>query len=167
MFLASVEGPIISSNASFIAVNVSVACSLLPMICSHDIAQPDCTDSFMASNIPVTVRTSVADLSAAFAISTIAFACVAEYPWVLNSDSLYAPEICFNVSIITSAVNHSPLVKLSLKLPYFFIIFSAPVPITSDVLINAFWNASPLIPALINDLQSINCTLPAANACDI
>ena len=79
---------------------------------------------------------------------------------------MYAPEICFNVSVNTSPVNHSPLVKLSLKLPYFLIAASAPVPITSEVLINASWNNLPPIPPLTTEFQSCKETLPAAKACD-
>ena len=74
LFLASVEGPIIFSKPLLIFVSISVAWSLSPMICSHDVAQPDCTDSFMVSNNCVTVLTSVAAALALLANSTIDFA---------------------------------------------------------------------------------------------
>ena len=41
LFLASVEGPIRFSKALLIPVNILVACSLSPIIYSHEVAQPD------------------------------------------------------------------------------------------------------------------------------
>ena len=112
----------------------------------------------------VTVFTSVAAADAFLANSTICCAWDLVYPCAIKSASVYAPDNCFNVSVNTSVVNHSPFVKLSLKLPYFFIMASAPVPSCSDVLIKASWNSLPPIPAFTTEFQSARLTLPAANA---
>ena len=102
--------------------------------------------------------------SAVFAIWAMSRAWASENPCWIRSASLYAPANCFRVSVSTSVVSHSPLVRDSRKEPYILMAFCAPVPSSSEVRTRASWNTLPPIPALTTEFQSIRETLPAARA---
>ena len=135
-FLALVDGSIILLNPSLIAVKNSAACSLSPIIYSHDVAQPEPTDSFMVSINWVNVLTSVAAFN-----------------------RLSSSANCSNVLIRTSDVN-----QLSWSVSLNGLDSLTYIPICLAVSFNAFWNSSPPIPAFTTEFQSCNPTLPAANA---
>ena len=135
-FRASVEGCIILLKPSLIEVNSVAASSLSPIICSHEVAHPDWTDSFIVSSNCVNVFTSVAALT-----------------------RLSSSANLVKVLINTSSVNH-PSCNVSLN----GLDLSTNIPISLAVSFNAFWNNSPPIPALTTEFQSIRLTLPAAKA---
>ena len=137
-FRASVDGCIILLKPSLTAVKNLVACSLSPIIYSHDVAHPEPTDSFIVSSNCVKVLTSVAAFIK------------------LSSSANF-----FNVLVNTLVVNQSSF-SVSLN----GLDLSTYMPISFAVSFNAFWNNSPPIPAFTTEFQSCRLTLPAANACD-
>ena len=146
------------------SVNSAFASSKSPTRISHVSVHPDWALSFKVSHSWVKVFTFVAASSAVCAIWAISFAWASVKPCCTRSASVYAPANCFRVSVRTSVVSHSPLVRDSRKEPYILMAFWAPVPSSSDVRTRASWNTLPPMPALTTEFQSIRDTLPAASA---
>ena len=109
---------------------------------------------------------SIASASPYFALASSRAACTASFDKpVYSATYSFAPEVVnfLRVSVSTSEVSH-PVFKDSRNEPSALIADSAPVPSNSDVFFKAFWNTSPPIPALTTEFQSINLTVPDANA---